>query len=450
MTSQLDLIVIGTGTGALGCATRCRKAGWEVAIVDALPYGGTCALRGCDPKKMLVGATESLDWVRRMSGRGVLATEHRIEWPALIRFKRSFMDPVPEKREGALAKGGIRTLHGAARFIGPTAVQVGEETLKARFVHIAVGARPADLGIPGAEHVMTSTDFLELPALPRRLALIGGGYISFEFAHIAVRAGAEVTVLHRGPRPLQGFDPDLVDILLGHTRQLGVDVRLNAAVCEVRRERDGLVVHAETPEGRQTVAVDALVHGAGRIPAIAGLGLELADISAGPRGVLVNDYMQSVSNPSVYAAGDCADTPGPPLTPVAGLEGRIAARNMLEGNVEHVSYPPIPSLVFTVPPLAKVGLHEADAREKGYEFEPRFERTEGWFSTRRVAERVSAYKLLVEKGSRRILGAHLLGPGAEEQINLFAMAMNAGLTGDDIQRIVFGYPTFASDIGYMV
>jgi glutathione reductase (NADPH) len=286
--------------------------------------------------------------------------------------------------------------------------------------------------------------------LPRRIAFIGGGYISFEFAHIAARAGAVVTLFHRGPRPLPRFDPDLVEILVERTRALGVDVRLTAAVREVRRDGEGYAVESETAGVRQPVGADAVFHGAGRVPALDGLALDTVGTAAGPRGIAVNAYLQSVSNPAVYAAGDCADTQGAPLTPVASLEGRVAARNMLEGNVEQMSYPAVPSVVFTVPPLARVGLLESEARERGFAFDTHFARTGGWYSTLRVGESHSAYKVLVESGSGRVLGAHLLGPGAEEQVNLFAMAMNAGLTGSDVQRMIFAYPTYASDIGYML
>jgi glutathione reductase (NADPH) len=153
--------------------------------VDSRPFGGTCALRGCDPKKVLVGAAEAVDWTRRMKGKGIQAEKLQIDWPELMRFKRSFTEPVPKRREDGFAKAGIAAFHGRARFAGPTTVQVGEETLEGRHVVIAAGDVPADLGIPGAEHLTTSDQFLELNELPRRILFIGGGYIAFEFAHVA-------------------------------------------------------------------------------------------------------------------------------------------------------------------------------------------------------------------------------------------------------------------------
>ena len=207
MINKFDLVALGTGHAASTAAYQCRSAGWNVAIVDSRPFGGTCALRGCDPKKVLVGAADVLDWVRRMNERGVRSDNSRMEWTDLMRFKRSFTDPRPQDLEQGFVKAGIATFHGRARFVESSTVQVGEDLLEAGHVVIATGATPRNLGIPGEQYVTTSTQFLELEKLPRRIVFIGGGYISFEFAHVALRAGAEVTILHRGQRPLEGFDP---------------------------------------------------------------------------------------------------------------------------------------------------------------------------------------------------------------------------------------------------
>src|SRR6202521_561585 len=244
MTRQFDVIAIGTGSAASAVASRCREAGWQVAIVDSRPFGGTCALSGCDPKKVLVGAAEAVDWIRRMKGKGIQADKLQIDWPELMRFERSFTEPVPKRREDGFAKAGISAFHGRARFAGPTTVQVGEETLEGRYVVIAAGEKPADLEIPGAEHLTTSDQFLELNELPRRILFIGGGYIAFEFAHVAARAGVQVTVLHRGPRPLPLFDPDLVDQLVWRTRELGIDVHLGTEAIGIEKSTGEFVVRS--------------------------------------------------------------------------------------------------------------------------------------------------------------------------------------------------------------
>lgn len=192
------------------------------------PFGGTCALRGCDPKKVLVGAPAALGSVRALADNGVRADGIAIDWPALMRFKRSFTDPVPSARRAALPKLGVDTFDGAARSVSPSQIAVDDTTLQAsRAIVIATGAKPAPMAIEGAAYVITSDDFLELDSLPAPLVFIGGGYISFEFAHVAARAGARVTIFHRGARPLEGFDPDFVDTLVGRTEELGIDLRLD-------------------------------------------------------------------------------------------------------------------------------------------------------------------------------------------------------------------------------
>src|SRR5712692_10299304 len=243
-TTTVDVIVLGTGAAAQTAACTCREAGWSVAVVDSRPFGGTCQLRGCDPKKVLVGVSELADWSYRMQGKGVSAPGLSIAWPDLIRFKRTFTDPVPENQEQSFEQAGIATRHGRAHFVDRTSVLVGEDTLVGRHVVIATGARHAPLGIPGEKHLATSTQFLELDELPRHIVFVGGGYIAFEFAHIAARAGAQVQVLHRGSRPLKQFDPDLVSLLVQATRELGIEVRVNAQVAAIERRGDALQVHA--------------------------------------------------------------------------------------------------------------------------------------------------------------------------------------------------------------
>ena len=450
MTKSFDLIAIGTGTAASTVAYKCRAAGWNVAVVDSRPFGGTCALRGCDPKKVLVGAAELIDWNNRMANEGITRPDIKIDWPALMRFKTSFTEPVPENREKGFGKAGIATLHGLARFVDETTISVGSDTFSGRYVVIATGAQAAKLGIAGEEYLTTSEQFLELDRLPERIIFVGGGYISFEFAHVAARAGAQVRILHKGARPLKGFDPDLVDQLVQATREVGADIRLNTAVKAIEKSTDNLLVHVSTDSGDQTFEADLVVHGAGRAPEIDELDLEKAGIKSGLKGVLVNEYLQSVSNSAVYAAGDAAATEGLPLTPVASLEGHVVASNLLTGNHRRPDYAGVPTVVFTIPPLASVGLQEGTARKQGLRFRTNYEETSSWYSSRRVNEKHSGYKVLVEEESGRILGAHLLGPHADEVINLFAIAIRSGLGADDLKKVIYAYPSSSSDISYMV
>lgn len=443
-----DLVVIGTGSAARAAAFRCRSAGWEIAIIDSRPFGGTCALRGCDPKRVLMSAGEAVDWSRRLAGKGIEARV-RIDWANLTTFKRSFTEPFPVKMEQEFEQKGIVAYHGTARFTGSDTLAVNEELLQARKFLIAAGARPATLGIAGEDRMINSDQFLELDALPQSIVLAGGGYIAFEFAHLAIRAGAEVTILHRGVKPLEKFDSDLVKRLVDKTREIGVKVHLGATVTEIEGEPGRFITHAGTKSGVKTFASASVIHAAGRVPALDDLNLEAAGVDYGPRGVRVNEYLQSVSNPAIYAAGDAADA-GPPLTPVAGYEGSVVADNLLNGKHRKAEYDVVASVVFTIPPLASVGLQEAEARARELNFRSNLIDTSTWYSSRRVGESCSAAKILIEEGTERILGAHLLGPSAEDSINLFALAIRADISAQALKENLFAYPTLASDIGSLV
>lgn len=447
MKKNFDLVVLGTGTAGSAAASQCRAAGWEVAIVDSRPFGGTCALRGCDPKKVLVGATEAIDWVRRMKGKGVASDGVRVDWPELIRFKQTFVDSTPSMKEKGFANAGITALHGRARFVDRTTVEVDGDVLVARHVLIATGAMPAPLGFPGEQHVIDSTHFLDLAELPTRIVFVGGGYVSLEFAHIAARAGAQVHVVHRGERPLEPFDADLVARLVEATRDLGIHLHLGTEVRGIEKTECGMRVL--TSKGAP-IDADLVVHGAGRAPEIDDLALEKAGIDRNRQGVAVNEYLQSVSNAAVYAAGDAAGTGAPKLTPVSSMDGHVAATNMLEGNRRKPDYTEVPSVVFTVPPLASVGLLEKAAAAQELAFDVHHEDTSGWYASRRVGMKHTAFKVLVEKGTGRILGAHVLGFDAEEIINVFAIAIRAKMTAAAVKETIFAYPSGASNLSYML
>jgi len=443
-----DLVVVGTGSGAMGVATRVRKAGWSVAAIDFRPFGGTCALRGCDPKKMLVTGAEAIDLARRMRPNGV-AGETRMEWPALMAFKRRFTDPIPAGTESYLKEHGIDPLHGRARFIGTNRMEVDGRAIEGRHFVLAAGAEPVKLGLPGAAHVVTSEAFLDLERLPRRILLVGGGYIAAEFSHIAARAEAQVTILQRGERMLTQFDPDLVDFLMDKFRGIGIDVHIRTRVEAVEKTQNGFLVRASADGKAAQFEADLVVHAAGRKPDLQALNLGAAHVAVKDGKLALNDYLQSVSNPAVYAAGDTAQK-GPPLTPVSGHDAEVVAENLLNGNRRTPDYTGVPSVAFTVPPIAAVGLSEAQAREQGLQFRTHYKRAPGWYSAVRVAEPTYGFKVLVEEKTERILGAHLVGPHADEVINLFALAIRKGLTAADLKTAIFAYPTGASDISSMV
>ncbi|HEX2712661.1 MAG TPA: NAD(P)/FAD-dependent oxidoreductase [Candidatus Acidoferrales bacterium] len=450
MGEIFDLIVIGTGEAGSAAAYTCREAGWTVAIIDKQPFGGTCALRGCDPKKILVGVADLADWYTRMQGRGIVGEHVRIDWPALMRFKRSFTDPVPEDREQGFREAGIVTYHGVARFVDRTTIQADGRTLTGRYIVIAAGARPQTLRIPGEEFLTTSTQFLELEALPVRIVFVGGGYIAAEFAHVAARAGAQVTIIHRGTRPLERFDADLVAQWQRATQEAGIRLELNAAVRAVEKKDNRLIVHAIRGDEEYTWEADMVVHAAGRVPEIDELDLAKGNVQAGTRGVVVNDFLQSASNPVVYAGGDSAATDGLPLTPVAAYDGKVIAANLLRGNHRKPDYSVIPTVVFSLPPLAAVGLSEQAAKDRGLRFTVRHEDTSDWYSSRRIGIKYSSFKVLVDEENERILGAHVFGPHADDVINLFALAMRSEVKASQVRRALYSYPSVSGDVRYMV
>lgn len=448
MSKNFDLIAVGTGTAASTVATEMEAAGWSVAVIDFRPFGGTCALRGCDPKKMLRGGASSIDHVQRMQGKGVAGLPH-VAWPDLVAFKSSYTDPIPAHRAESFSKKGIETFKGRARFTGPNRLDVDGQELQGRHILLAMGAEPVGLGIPGEEYLIDNEAFMALEQLPRRIVMVGGGYIAAEFSHIAARAGADVTVLQRGERLLTRFEPELVDWLMASFKTAGINVHTRTEAKTIEKTADGFQVTAECAGRPITFDADLVIHAAGRVPALEALDLDSGGVSSSKGRLELNDYLQSVSNPAVYAAGDAAQL-GPPLTPVAGRDGRVVAGNLKNGNRLKPDYRGVPSVAFCLPPIAAVGMSEAQARESGLDFAVKTTDAQGWFTARQQAEKVYGFKTLVEKGSGRLLGAHLVGPHADEVINIFALAIRQGLSVADLKDAVFAYPTGASDISSML
>ncbi|MBK4733007.1 dihydrolipoyl dehydrogenase family protein [Noviherbaspirillum pedocola] len=448
MAKQYDLVVIGAGTAAMVAAMRVRAAGWQVAVIDFRPLGGTCALRGCDPKKMLIAGASAIDHVQRMRGNGVVGDAH-IDWEKLMAFKRSFTDPVPEKNAQRYTDKGIDTYHGRARLTGRNSLEVDGEALDSKYILLASGAEPVKLNIPGEEYLIDNEGFLALESLPRRIVLVGGGYIAAEFSHIAARAGANVTILQRGDRMLKGFDADLVAWLMEKFQALGIDVRTKTSVEAVEKIGANYRVHASTNGRKVTIDADLVVHAGGRSPDLESLNLVAAGVTTKNGKLELNDYLQSISNPAIYAAGDVAQK-GPPLTPVSSHDAKVVAENLLKGNHQRPDYRGVPSVAFTIPPIARVGLLEQEARAQGLKFRIQSEKASTWFTARQSAEPVYGFKVLVEETTERVLGAHLVGPNADEVINLFALAIRHELTAQNLKSTIFAYPTGASDIGYML
>lgn len=449
MLNEFDLIVIGTGAAGQSIAYECQSQGLDVVVIDSRRYGGTCALRGCDPKKVLVGAAEVIDSQQRLQGHGITGNA-QIDWSELMQFRATFTEPVPEHIESSFESAGITILHGRASFLDKQTLKVGDKTVKAQNFAIATGAKPRDLNIDGEEYLTSSAEFLYLDDLPERIVFVGGGYIAFEFAHIAARAGCKVTILESHETPLRHFDIDLVTILLKASRDTGIEFHNCTIVEAIEKTKDEFIVHASTNDNKKTYTADLVVHSAGRVPEIADLNLKQADIKHSKKGIAVNDYLQSTSNPSVYAAGDAADSRGLALTPIASLEGHVVASNLVNKAARKVDYTATPSVVFSIPALAHVGLTEAQAKAQDLQFTVKHEETSGWYSSKRVNLKHSGFKVLISNETEQILGADLLSHHAADTINLFALAIRNGLTSSDIKDTILSYPSDSADIGYML
>ena len=446
-----DVIVIGSGTAGYTAAHACRKAGKSVLVADKRPYGGTCAMRGCQPKKILVAAVQAVHGANALHGQGV-AGESRLDWPSLMRFKRDFTDAVPQGTEQGFLNAGMAAAHGPATFIGPRRLRIGEEEHEAEHIVIAAGAVPRKLDIPGSELLLDSDDFLELDALPESIAFVGGGFVCFEFAFICALAGVRTTVIHRGDRFLRNFDPDLVALLMEAGTARGIEFLPETKVAAVRKDGREFVLDL-AGSGPTSQRVQAVVAAVGRVPDLDGLGLDIAGVSATPKGVSVNAFMQSVSNPAVYAVGDVADAPFA-LATTADMEAETAAINILQGNIIQADHAAVPSVVFTVPSLATVGMSEKQARqaseEQGFKLTVNTGDATGWMTSRRIGQKHAAYKVILNKDAGTVLGAHLLGHNAEEMINILALAIKFGLTRTQLKSLLWAYPTHVSDIKYMI
>ncbi|GAB6059868.1 dihydrolipoyl dehydrogenase family protein [Desulfonatronum parangueonense] len=447
---HFDVIVIGTGTAGYTVAHTCRKAGRNVLVVDKQPFGGTCAMRGCQPKKMLVAAAQAIHGASALHGQGV-AGESRMDWADLMRFKRDFTYSVPERSEKGFQDAGIRTEHGRASFTGPRQISIGKKSFSADKIVIAAGAVPRKLPVPGNELLLDSDGFLELDNLPSAIAFIGGGFISFEFAHVCAQAGVRTTVIHRSKSFLRGFDPDLVARLMEAGQAQGISFLPETSVERVEEDEGGLRLHISGAD-QQALRVGKAVVAIGRDPDIEDLGLDVAGVEHTSRGVSVNSFLQT-SNPSVYAMGDVADTPHL-LSPTADMEAQAAATNILHGNSVHADYTAVPSVVFSIPALAAVGMSEEQARthagQQGIELEINAGDAAEWMSSRRIGQKHAGYKIILDKTEGTVLGAHLLGHNAEEMINIFALAIKFGLTREQLKSLLWAYPTHVSDIKYML
>jgi glutathione reductase (NADPH) len=440
--NHFNILVIGSGVAGSTIAMKCASAGLNTAIVDCRPYGGTCAIRGCDSKKILVDASEYLDVKNRIPA--LIAKNPVINWDDLMKFKKSFTDPVPLKREKSYANAKIAMLKGKATFDSGNSVIINNEKYSADKIVIATGAKPGKLNIKGEENLINSDAFLELEKLPGEIIFVGGGFISFEFAHVAARFGTKVKIIHNDNYPIDMFDNDMAAMLIDYSRNIGIDIILSSPVNAIEKKNGKFIVSADDTE----FTTDLVVHGAGRVADIDDLNLEAASIEHG-NGIFVNEYMQSVSNEHVYAAGDAA-AGSPPLTPVGAAEAKIVSENIIKGNKIKRIFKIVPFTLFTIPPLASVGLSEENAVKKGLDFRKNISDTSNWYHSKKTGFRGTGFKVLIDNSTDLIIGAYILSPNAEDIINLITMAMHASLTVSELKDMIFTYPSISSDIKYMI
>jgi glutathione reductase (NADPH) len=446
-TYDYDLFVIGTGVAGNLIAAKCNANSLSVAVADSRPFGGTCALRGCNPKKVLVSAAEVIHRSYALAGNGIDNGIH-INWKELIEFKRKFTEPVPNQREKNYAEHGVDTYHGHVRFSGENQVIVDDETISAKNIVIATGATPRPLDMPGSQHIITSDQFLELESLPEDILFIGGGYISFELAHVAARAGSSVTILELLDMPLQQFDPDLVKMVMKASEDEGIQIHANTSISAIEKDGDTFWVHTINDDKDIDFETDLVVHGAGRVPNLFDLDLEKGNIETDEHGIILNEYLQSISNPSVYVAGDVVSNPKSlPLTPVAVHEGNVVVKNISGGNRITPNYIATPSVLFTSPQLATVGMTEDAAKEQGRNYSVTFTNTSETNSTQRLGFRYSAQNILVDEDNSEILGVHLLGHNVDEVINVFALAIRNNLRLEELRDAIWAFPSVMYNVG---
>ncbi len=436
--------MIGGGNTGLAVANRVSAAGRRVILIDRGPVGGLCSLAGCNPKKVFVRASEVLDEVRRASEHGIDIGTITIDWERVWRRKHSFTDPVPESTERGLAAKGVARIRGIARFAAPDMLIAADEEVRGGAFVIATGSRPRPLTFEGAELVKTTDDILELRHPPERMVVIGAGVVAFEFSHVFARLGTRVTILMRTSRALAGFDDNFSEHAVQFTKTLGVEFIMDARVTSVNQSNGALRVDFTHADGAASREADFVLNAAGRVAAIAELDLVAAEVETSRRGVVVDEFLRSRTNRRVFAGGDAHGILQ--LSPVASYEGRVIARNFLEGDVVKADYTTVPQVIYTTPPLATVGLTETEARARDIAIDVATNDMKSWKVYAIAGEEVAWAKVVSERGGGRVLGAQLFGAGAGDNIHFFALAIRCGITSTELKEFVYAYPTFASAI----
>ena len=438
-----DTIIIGTGTAGVTAAAILAKNGKKVAIVDNRPYGGTCALRGCQPKKYFVNNTHTATETQALLGKGY-KTPAVTNWSQLQKFKSEFTSSVSENTNKSLKEKGIDRYEGTAVFKNEKSIVVDNKVITADSFIIATGASANILNMKDSVPAHSSDDFLELKELPKSIVFIGGGYISLEFAFVAALAGSQVTVLERSDAFLSVFPQSLLSPVIESAEEQGMKMISSVEVSAIKKISGGYRV-STLKHG--DFDADYVVSSIGRSPVIKQLNLDAIGLKYDKKGIITDEYMQS-SVEGIYAAGDCVSSKM--LAPVADMEAVAAASNILHKKSKPVDYNSIPSVVFTYPQMASVGLTLEEAEAQGHKVIVKSGSGSRWMNYRRLEAKHIYYETITDDSSGKLLGAHIVSPHAGDIINLFALTIKHGLLSSSLKELPWAYPTYTSDIKYMV
>mgnify|MGYP001263545289 CR=1 FL=1 len=443
---EYDLFVIGAGSGGVRASRVAAAHGAKVAVAEEYRVGGTCVIRGCVPKKLLVYGSHFAEDLEDAQNYGWTIDKMSFDWPKLRDHVLADVDRLNGLYTQTLENNGVERFLERATVTGPNSVKLASgREISAKYILIAVGCWPAMPEVSGIEHAVSSNEMFHLEKLPKRLVVIGGGYIAMEFAGIFNALGSQVTLCNRSEALLRSYDRALVDRLVQISMARGMDIKLNAPFERIEKDSDGtLQVHV----GRgDPIPADVVLVATGRKPNTAGLGLESAGVELGKDGAITVDDHGKTSCDSIYAVGDVTDRVQ--LTPVAIREGQAFADTLFGDKPTKVDYDCIPSVVFSHPPLAGVGLTEGDARNKLGKvrvYSSDFRPMKNVFANR--AER-GLYKMVVHDASDRVVGLHMIGPDAPEILQAAAIAVKAGLTKADFDATVALHPSMAEELVLM-
>jgi glutathione reductase (NADPH) len=438
---DFDLFTIGAGSGGVASSRRAGSHGARVAICEEDRVGGTCVLRGCVPKKLLVYGAHFRHDFEDAVGFGWSVPEPKHDWKKLQVAKDKELDRLNGVYKRLLRDSGVQLIEGRARIVDPHTVEVGGQRYTAAHILVSTGSRPLLPDLPGIEHVITSEGALNLKELPRRLIIVGGGYIGVEFAGIFNALGVKVTMLIRGDTVLREFDDDVRAFLTLEMRKKGVDIRSEVFVRDIEKRPDGTL--SVLSRMGDTLEADAVLFATGRIPNTRGIGLEEVGVKLDARGAVVVDGGSRSSVENIYAVGDVTDRLN--LTPVAIAEGRALAETLFNNNPMRMDHSGVPSAVFSQPPVGTVGLTELEAREKLGAVDVYVSSFRPMKHTLSGREERSMMKVIVERSSGRVLGFHMVGADAPEIIQGLAVALKCGVTKQQLDSTVGIHPTAAEE-----